>query len=165
MFFHRGSGDGGQKGIAMSTLHHHPANVNASTYHHPHSSMAGMQGERLHQIVVFELREDGNTQYHTMTLRSLYNYVVTTITEGCREANRKKQQQQNSLGADGWFFGGGADLLGKQALASVATLAFSFVVTYIVAVVINKTIGIRVSTEDELVGLDQSQHAETAYQA
>ncbi len=71
----------------------------------------------------------------------------------------------NSLGADGWFFGGGADLLGKQALASVATLVFSFVVTYVVAVVINKTIGIRVSTEDELVGLDQSQHAETAYQA
>jgi Amt family ammonium transporter len=71
----------------------------------------------------------------------------------------------NSLGADGWFFGGGADLLGKQALASVATLAFSFIVTYIVAVIINKTIGIRVSTEDELVGLDQSQHAETAYQA
>jgi Amt family ammonium transporter len=71
----------------------------------------------------------------------------------------------NSLGADGWFFGGGADLLGKQALACAATLAFSFVVTYVVAVVINKTIGIRVSTEDELVGLDQSQHAETAYQA
>jgi Amt family ammonium transporter len=71
----------------------------------------------------------------------------------------------NSLGADGWFFGGGPDLLGKQALASAATLVFSFVVTYIAAVIINKTIGIRVSTEDELVGLDQSQHAETAYQA
>ena len=71
----------------------------------------------------------------------------------------------NGLGADGWFFGGGADLLGKQALASVATFIFSFVVTYVVAVIINKTIGIRVSTEDELVGLDQSQHAETAYQA
>lgn len=71
----------------------------------------------------------------------------------------------NSLGADGWFFGGGADLLGKQALASVATFGFSFIVTYVVAVIINKTIGIRVSTEDELVGLDQSQHAETAYQA
>ncbi|MFM7093193.1 MAG: ammonium transporter, partial [Actinomycetota bacterium] len=41
----------------------------------------------------------------------------------------------NSLGADGWFFGGGADLLGKQALASVATLAFSFIVTYVVAVI------------------------------
>jgi Amt family ammonium transporter len=71
----------------------------------------------------------------------------------------------NSLGADGWFFGGGPDLLGKQVLASAATLVFSFVVTYIAAVIINKTIGIRVSTEDELVGLDQSQHAETAYQA
>ena len=71
----------------------------------------------------------------------------------------------NGLGADGWFFGGGVDLLGKQALASVATLAFSFIVTYVVAVIINKTIGIRVSTEGELVGLDQSQHAETAYQA
>jgi Amt family ammonium transporter len=71
----------------------------------------------------------------------------------------------NSLGADGWFFGGGTGLLGKQALTSIATLVFSFVVTYIVAVAINKTIGIRVSTEDELVGLDQSQHAETAYQA
>ena len=71
----------------------------------------------------------------------------------------------NSLGADGWLFGGGADLLGKQALASVATFGFSFIVTYVVAVIINKTIGIRVSTEDELVGLDQSQHAETAYQA
>jgi Amt family ammonium transporter len=71
----------------------------------------------------------------------------------------------NGLGADGWFFGGGADLLGKQALASIATFAFSFIVTYVVAVVLNKTIGIRVSNEDELIGLDQSQHAETAYQA
>jgi Amt family ammonium transporter len=71
----------------------------------------------------------------------------------------------NSLGADGLFNGGGASLLGKQALASIVVFAFSFVVTYLVALVINKTIGLRVSTEQELVGLDQSQHAETAYQA
>jgi Amt family ammonium transporter len=71
----------------------------------------------------------------------------------------------NGLGADGLFFGGGASLLGKQALASVATFAFSFVVTYVVAKILNATIGIRVSPENELVGLDQSQHAETAYQA
>ena len=71
----------------------------------------------------------------------------------------------NGLGADGLFFGGGTGLLGKQALASVATFAFSFVITYIVAKVIEATIGIRVSTEQELVGLDQSQHAESAYQA
>ena len=71
----------------------------------------------------------------------------------------------NGLGADGLFFGGGASLLGKQALASVATFVFSFVVTYVVAKILNATIGIRVSPENELVGLDQSQHAETAYQA
>jgi thioredoxin reductase len=89
MFFHRGAGDGGHRAIPMSTV---TSNVHASTYYQ--SSMGGMQGERLHQIVVFEIREDGNTQYLTMTLRSLYNYVVRTITEGCREANKKKQQQQ-----------------------------------------------------------------------
>jgi len=71
----------------------------------------------------------------------------------------------NGLGADGLFFGGGTGLLGKQALASGATFVFSFVVTYIVAKVLDATIGIRVSTEQELVGLDQSQHAESAYQA
>ena len=71
----------------------------------------------------------------------------------------------NSLGADGLFFGGGSSLLGKQALASVATFAFSFIVTYVVAKILDATIGIRVTPENELIGLDQSQHAETAYQA
>jgi magnesium transporter len=93
MFFHRGgAGDGGHKSIPMSTV---TSNVHASTYYQ--SSMGGLQGERLHQIVVFEIREDGNTQYLTMTLRSLYNYVVRTITEGCREANKKKQRQQQQM--------------------------------------------------------------------
>ena len=51
------------------------------------------------------------------------------------------------------------------AVALGATIAFSFTVTWVLAKVLDKTIGLRVSTEDELVGLDQSQHAETAYQA
>ena len=71
----------------------------------------------------------------------------------------------NSLGFDGLFFGGGTELLVNQVIASAATLAFSFVVTYLAARVINATMGIRVTPEDELVGLDQSQHAESAYQA
>jgi len=70
----------------------------------------------------------------------------------------------NSLGADGLFNGGGSSLLGKQLLASVAVFAFSFGVTYIVAIIINKTMGLRVTHDEEMVGLDQSQHAETAYQ-
>jgi Amt family ammonium transporter len=71
----------------------------------------------------------------------------------------------NALGFDGLFFGGGTGLLVDQVVASAATLAFSFGVTFVVAKILNATIGIRVSTEDELVGLDQSQHAESAYQA
>jgi len=71
----------------------------------------------------------------------------------------------NALGFDGLFFGGGTDLLVDQVVASSATLAFSFGVTFVVAKILNATMGIRVSTEDELVGLDQSQHAESAYQA
>ncbi|KAL7460301.1 hypothetical protein ACHAXS_000762, partial [Conticribra weissflogii] len=47
--------------------------------------------ERLIQIVVFELREDGTSSYNTMTLRGLYNYVVATITENCKTAHRERQ--------------------------------------------------------------------------
>ena len=70
----------------------------------------------------------------------------------------------NSLGFDGVFFGGGSKLLVNQLIAIGATLVFSFVVTWVVAKVLDATIGLRVSQEDELVGLDQSQHAESAYQ-
>jgi Amt family ammonium transporter len=70
----------------------------------------------------------------------------------------------NPLGADGLFFGGGLELLGKQAIAAAATFAFSFVATMVIAKVIDLTMGLRVSSEVELVGLDQRLHAETAYQ-
>jgi Amt family ammonium transporter len=69
----------------------------------------------------------------------------------------------NEFGFDGVFFGGGGDLLVDQIVASVVTLAYSFVVSFIIAKVIDATIGIRVPEEDEVAGLDVSQHAETAY--
>ncbi len=69
----------------------------------------------------------------------------------------------NGLGADGLFFGGGLKLLGHQLLATVATLVFSGVVSAIIAIGIDKTIGLRVKPEDEDTGLDLSLHAETAY--
>jgi ammonium transporter, Amt family len=68
------------------------------------------------------------------------------------------------VGTDGIFFGGGAGLLADQAVAAVATLAYSGLISYGLAMAIDKTIGLRVSQEDEMIGLDQSQHAETAYQ-
>ena len=70
----------------------------------------------------------------------------------------------NSLGFDGVLFGGGSKLLVNQLIAIGATFAFSFIITWVVAKVLDATIGLRVSQEDELVGLDQSQHAEAAYQ-
>jgi Amt family ammonium transporter len=64
---------------------------------------------------------------------------------------------------DGWFFGGGPDLLVDQAVASGATLVFSLVVSFVLAKAIDLVIGIRVTDDDEETGLDLSQHAETAY--
>jgi Amt family ammonium transporter len=64
---------------------------------------------------------------------------------------------------DGLFYGGGADQLGRQLVAAGATFAFSFVVTALIALALEKTVGFRVDEEHEMTGLDQELHAETAY--
>jgi ammonium transporter, Amt family len=64
---------------------------------------------------------------------------------------------------EGLFYGGGAGLLGEQALANLVTIVYSFVVTFGIMKVLAVTIGIRVSEEEETIGLDASEHAETAY--
>jgi ammonium transporter, Amt family len=69
----------------------------------------------------------------------------------------------NSLGADGLFYGGGVTQLGKQAVAAGAVLVYSFVLTFIIGWVIKKAGGFRVSVEDEVSGIDEAQHAESAY--
>ena len=71
----------------------------------------------------------------------------------------------NGAGADGLLYGGGFDLLAKQALAAGSVMAYSFVVTLLIMVVLNKLLpgGVRVSAEDEETGLDLTQHSETGY--
>ena len=69
----------------------------------------------------------------------------------------------NPAGADGLFYGGGWSLLGEQILAAVVVLAFSFGVTWVIVKVLDTTIGIRSTEEDERQGLDLTQHAEAAY--
>lgn len=64
---------------------------------------------------------------------------------------------------DGIFFGGGI-LLWNQFLSIVAVAAYSFVVTYIIAKLLDYTIGLRVSAEVEIAGIDVSDHGEAAYQ-
>ncbi len=65
----------------------------------------------------------------------------------------------------GLLSGAGASLLGKQFVAVLATLVYSGVVSFILAKVIDKTIGLRVPEEEEYTGLDLSQHSEAAYAA
>lgn len=71
----------------------------------------------------------------------------------------------NSAGADGLFYGGGFDLLGKQVIAVVATIAWSGIVTFLILKVIDVTVGLRVREPEELHGLDTSLHGEQAYQS
>ncbi|MCX3058920.1 ammonium transporter [Streptomyces beihaiensis] len=58
---------------------------------------------------------------------------------------------------------GGFDQFVSQAIGAGSVIGYTFVVTYVLALVIEKTIGFRAAEDDELTGVDQSQHAETAY--
>jgi len=64
---------------------------------------------------------------------------------------------------EGLFHGGGVGLLGEQALGNLATIVYSFVVTFAIMKVLAVTIGIRVSRETETAGLDAIEHGERAY--
>jgi Amt family ammonium transporter len=66
---------------------------------------------------------------------------------------------------EGLFLGGGGDLLVDQIVASVVTLAYSFVASFIIGKVIDATIGLRVKPDVEGEGLDINLHAESAYAA
>jgi ammonium transporter, Amt family len=68
----------------------------------------------------------------------------------------------NPIGADGIFFGGGVGLLGNQVLALASVIAFSFCATWVIAVAIDKTIGLRVAGDEE-DHLDQVQQGMDAY--
>ena len=70
----------------------------------------------------------------------------------------------NSVGVDGIFYGGGTDLLAKQALGVGLVAAYSFIATLIIGFAIEKTIGFRVSREVEIEGIDLKEHAESAYE-
>jgi Amt family ammonium transporter len=68
----------------------------------------------------------------------------------------------NAAGANGLFFGNPGQL-GIQALAVLVTLIYSFVISYILFKILDVTIGLRVSPEAEVTGLDISEHQETGY--
>ena len=63
----------------------------------------------------------------------------------------------------GLFYGGGTDQLWRQAVGAFAVLGYSAVVTAILALLLKHTIGLRLDGEAEAAGVDEAEHAETAY--
>ncbi|NEK84246.1 ammonium transporter [Blastococcus saxobsidens] len=68
------------------------------------------------------------------------------------------------IGETGLLYGGDPGLLGRQAVALLATCAWTFTLTFVIAKVLDRTIGIRVTDEQEREGLDKALHAESAYE-
>ena len=71
----------------------------------------------------------------------------------------------NPNGANGLFFGGGYGLLAHQAVAAVAVVGYSFTVTWVLASVLDRLVGLRVTAQEEERGLDLALHGETAYES
>ncbi|CAL9540632.1 Ammonia channel [Streptomyces sp. enrichment culture] len=63
----------------------------------------------------------------------------------------------------GLFYGGGLEQFWKQCAGVFAVLAYSLAVSALLAFALDRTIGMRVSEDDEVAGIDQAEHAETAY--
>ncbi|MGW6014252.1 ammonium transporter [Streptomyces sp. NPDC055210] len=66
-------------------------------------------------------------------------------------------------GAEGLLYGGGFGQLGRQLVAILAVGAYAFAVTYGIAKLIDRVVGLRADEEHEQTGLDLTVHAETAY--
>lgn len=63
----------------------------------------------------------------------------------------------------GLFVGGDARQLAVQLIAVLAVMIYSFIVAFIIGFIIQKTIGFRITSEDELAGVDNVVHGEQAY--
>lgn len=63
----------------------------------------------------------------------------------------------------GLFTGGNGSQLLVQAIAAFGVLIYSFVIAYLLGMLIEKTIGFRVKNEDEIAGIDTVVHGEEGY--
>ena len=71
---------------------------------------------------------------------------------------------ESVAGREGLLLGGGGGLLADQAIAAFAVLAYSFLVTLVIALLIKAVMGLRVTEEEEITGIDQTVHAESGYE-
>ncbi len=83
-------------------------------------------------------------------------------TVGALSTGLFAQKLYNSGGADGLFFGNPHQFL-VNAIGAGSTIVYAVVVTFILAKVLDALMGLRVKPEDEAIGLDNTQHKESAY--
>ena len=72
------------------------------------------------------------------------------------------QKIANPNGANGLLFGN-PSLFGHQIIAVIVTIIYSMLVTFAILKVLDMLIGLRVNDEEEVIGLDITQHEESAY--
>ncbi|PRY42675.1 ammonium transporter [Umezawaea tangerina] len=65
---------------------------------------------------------------------------------------------------NGLFYGGGVDQLWRQAVGAVAVMLYSFVLSLGLGYLVKFTVGFRADEEAEVSGVDEAEHAETAYE-
>lgn len=68
-----------------------------------------------------------------------------------------------TVGQAGLFYGGGLHQLGVQALGVVTSGLYAFIISFVILFVMKKLVGIRVSEEEEIMGLDISEHGSYGY--
>jgi Amt family ammonium transporter len=75
----------------------------------------------------------------------------------------KELSEKVAVGGPGLFYGGGFHQLGVQALGVAGAFVFVFVLSFILLGILKATIGLRVTEEEEIIGLDLSEHGSYGY--
>ena len=70
---------------------------------------------------------------------------------------------ENFGGVNGLFFGGGFGQLGVQIVGVAAVFAWTFLASLLLFAIIKATVGLRVTRDEELRGLDLEEHGTEAY--
>lgn len=71
--------------------------------------------------------------------------------------------EKTGVGKPGLFYGGGFGQLGVQLLGVLGAFVFVFVISFVIVGIMKATMGIRVTEEEEMMGLDISEHGAYGY--
>jgi ammonium transporter, Amt family len=113
----------------------------------------------------------GGACYAAVSLKSRFGYDDSLDVVGihglggilgCISVGIFASKAVNPAGADG-LINGNLSLLGVQVLAIAVIGSFVFIASWLILKIIDKLIGLRLTPESEIIGMDLSEHSETAY--